>query len=203
MIKARGLAELERGYQRAADLLEVGEARAVKRAGVTIRANQARGISKIINLKISVIKDAIEVVERPVPGSPRIRYEVVGGAIALREFAARQTKKGVSVQVFRGGGRKLLRRAFMARGYGGNLQVFERTGLAKVVPKVGSYAGREYKLKPGYYKREPIEKLFGPDVFSQYIKDVIQRLGEVTWDERIIIELDRESEFALKRAGLI
>lgn len=192
--RLRGLQELEKSYRNASRLMAAGEARAVRRAGVTIAARQARAISQVVNLKVGVIKREIVTVRQPTPDSPRVAFEVRGKGIALREYGARQTKRGVSVLVLRGGGRKIVPAAFLARGYGGNLQVFRRSGLPARIMQAGRYAGM---------MREPIEKLFGPDVFSQFIKDAIQELGRNTWHERLVIELDRETEFALKHAGLL
>ena len=195
-LQVKGLKELEDGYRKAAAAMANAEARAVKRAGVTLAANQARAIGQIVNLRSAVIKAKIVAIRTPTAGEPRIVFEVRGQGIALREFGARQTRRGVSVLVLRGGGRKIVKGAFMARGYGGNLQVFQRTGQAKRLMKAGRYAGTGIR-------REPIEKLYGPDVYSQYVKDAIQQVGANTWRDRLPIELDRESEFALRRAGLI
>lgn len=196
MLTVSGLKELERSYRTAASRMASAEARSVKRTGVTIAANQSRAIAAIINLKVSTIKRQIVAIRQPTPGEPKIVFEVRGQGIALREYGARQTRKGVSVLVLRGGGRKIVKGAFMAKGYGGNLQVFRRTGLPKRKAKAGRYANVRYL-------REPIEKLFGPDVFSQYIKEAIQAAGARTWRDRLPIELARETEYALKAAGLI
>lgn len=191
--RLRGLQELEKSYRTASRRMAAGEARAVRRVGVTIAARQARAISRVVNLNVGVIKREIATVRQPTPGSPLVAFQVTGKGIALREYGARQTRRGVSVLVLRGGGRKIVPGAFLARGYGGNLQVFRRTGLPKRVMQAGRYTGK---------KREPIEKLFGPDVFSQFIKEAIQEVGRRTWRERLAVELDRETEFALKYAGL-
>lgn len=193
-LSVKGLAALQRQYETAAGRMAAGESRAVKRAGTTVVARQARAIAQTVNLKIGTIKKSIVTVKTPTAADPRIVFEVRGEGIALREFGARQTRKGVSVLVLRGGGRKIVPGAFMAKGYGGNLQVFRRTGLAKRLMKAGRYAGK---------LREPIEKLYGPDVYSQYLKDAIQAVGAETWRERLPIELERETEFALKHAGLL
>jgi hypothetical protein len=196
MLKITGLKELERSYRTAATKMASAEARAVKRSGVTITANQSRAIGAIVNLKVSTIKRQIVAIRQPTPGDPKIVFEVRGQGIALREYGARQTKKGVSVLVLRGGGRKIVKHGFLAKGFGGNLQVFQRTGE----PKRKALAGRYAKAR---YKREPIEKMFGPDVFNQYVKEAIQQAGVRTWRDRLPIELERETAFALKYAGLI
>lgn len=192
----KGLVEMERSYRTAAKRLAAGEARAVRRTGVTISARQARAIAGIVNLRIGTIKKKIVTVRQPTADAPRVVFEVEGEGISLREYGARQTRAGVSVLILRGAGRKIIPGAFMARGYGNNLQVFRRTGLAKRLMQAGRYKGTGIL-------REPIEKLWGPDVYSQYVKDAIQRVGTETWNERLAVELDRETDFALKYAGLI
>ncbi len=190
----RGLKELERSYREMAAVTGKAEARALNRVATTITAQQSRAIAQVVNLKVSVIKAKIVNVQRATDDSPRIVFEVVGEGIALREFGARQTRAGVSVLVLKGGGRKIVPGAFMAKGFGGNLQVFKRTGQAKRIMAAGRYKGK---------LREPIEKLFGPSVLSQYVKDAIQQVGADTWNTRLPIELERETTFALQRAGLI
>lgn len=190
----QGLDDLERSYRKAASLMARAEARAVRRSGVSVVAQQARAIAQVVNLKVSTIKKSIRTMQQPSAGQPRITFEVRGEGIALREFGARQTGKGVSVLVLRASGRKIVADAFMARGYGNNLQVFRRTGGAKRVMKAGRYTGK---------LREPIEKLYGPDVMSQYVKDAIQQAGADTWNARLPIELEHECDRALSEAGLI
>lgn len=194
MLIVSGLKELERSYRQAASRMASAEASAVRKAGVTIAARQSRAISAIINLKISTIKSKIVAIKKPTAGDPRIAFEVRGEGIALREFGARQTRKGVTVLVLKGGGRKVVKGAFMANGYGNNLQVFKRTGLPKQRMKAGRYAGARFK-------REPIEKLYGPDVFSQYVKAQIQAVGDNTWRERLSIELEAATKYALDYIG--
>jgi hypothetical protein len=199
-IIVKGIKDMERSYRLAAREMGKAESRAVKRTGTTIAARQARAIAQTVNLKVGVIKEALRTVKEPTPDNPSVTFEVTGKAIALREFSARQTRSGVSVLVLKGGGRKRVKGAFMARGYGNNLQVFKRES------QITGGAPRKKLMKAGRYKgqmREPIAKLFGPDVLSQYIKAAIQGVGVDTWETRLPIELARESAFALKRAGLI
>src|SRR5690606_26051667 len=115
VIKGTGLKELEQSYRKAASRMASAEASAVRKAGVTIKAKQARAIGAIVNLKISTIKSKIVAIQRPTAGDPRIAFEVRGEGIALREFGARQTRQGVSVLVLKGGGRKIVKGAFMAK----------------------------------------------------------------------------------------
>ncbi len=192
-LKFNGLKELETSFRKAGSRMASAEATAVRKTGVTIVARQSRAIASIVNLKISTIKSKIVTIQKPRAGDPKISFEVRGEGIALREYAARQTKKGVTVLILKGGGRRTVKGAFMAKGYGGNLQVFRRTGLSPRIMKAGRYLGK---------RREPIEKLFGPDVFSQYVKEEIQAAGERAWNERLPIELKAATDYALDYIGL-
>lgn len=199
-IIVKGIKEIERSYRLAAREMGKAESRSVKRAGVSVIAAQSRGIAKIVNLKVGVIKAELRTVKQPTPDNPAVTFEVKGKGIALREYGARKTRKGVSVLVLKGGGRKTVRGGFMAKGYGNNLQVFKRES------QITGGKPQKKLMKAGRYKgqmREPIAKLYGPDVLSQYIKEAIQGVGVNTWETRLPIELARESAFALKRAGLI
>jgi hypothetical protein len=195
-LKFTGLKELQASYAKAAKAMAAGEARAVKRVSTTIVANQSRAIAGIVNLKIGTIKAAIETVKQPTASSPQVIFQVKGKGIPLGQFiGVRQTKSGVSVQVLKGGSRKVLRSAFISNKLGSS---------AKGFPVFGR-AGKADKRRYGspHVGRLPIIQLFGPDILSQYVKDIVQKAGSDTWSQRLPIELDRETTFALKTAGLL
>jgi hypothetical protein len=73
--------------------------------------------------------------------------------IGLRNFAARQTKPGVTASVFRGQ-RSLREGTFMAPLLGGNVQVVRREGEPRLMTK-GRYAGK---------RRQPLVVEYGPSV---------------------------------------
>lgn len=72
--------------------------------------------------------------------------------IGLRNFRARQTKKGVTSSIFRGAGRSLDPGAFLAPLLGGGVHAVERFGAKRVMTK-GRYEGK---------RRQPIHVLYGP-----------------------------------------
>jgi hypothetical protein len=190
-LSTTGLKELARSYSTAARAMAAGEARAVKRVSTTIIANQSRAIADTVNLKIGTIKNAIAIVQQPTAQNPRVVFEVREQGIALSDFiGTRQTRAGLSVQVLRGGKRAILPGAFLSSKLGG--KAYARASKANLArygsPRVG---------------RLPIIKLFGPSILSQYLKDAIQKVGADTWTLRLEIELDRETTFALTKAGLI
>lgn len=197
-LRFKGLAELEKDYRRAASKTARAEVSAVRRAGTTVRARQARAVRAMVNIKVGEIKKAIKVIKKPTADKPAITFEVREKGVPLMHYAAKQLKRGgVSVKVLRSGGRKKLSARgdggtpFIADGAGGGSrrQVFARTGGAKRAMKSGRYAGK---------MREPIVKLWGPSIYSQYTKDKVLKTGDDTWRERLPIELDSAITQALK-----
>jgi hypothetical protein len=188
-LKVKGLRELAKSFDTAARAMGSAEARAVKRTGTTIIAKQSRAIVETVNLKVGTVKKELRTVQQPTAKQPRVVFEVKQRGVPLGEFiGTRQTKKGVSVQVLKGKPRQVLGAAFGAKSKGG--AYFGR--VAKGTKKYGS----------PHVGRLPIAKLYGPNVLSQYIKEAIQQAGVDTWEKRLPIELERETAFALKKAGL-
>jgi len=107
-------------------------ARALNRAGAQGRTRAGRALAKQTGLKLKTIRKAM----RPLRASGvslEYRIKARGGDIALKHFAARETRKGVSARPF--GTRKLFASTFIKGGkfparvklnMGG--QVFARTG---------------------------------------------------------------------------
>ena len=186
----RGLKELETSYRKAAGAMGKAESRAINRVGVTIIAAQSRGIADTVNLKVGTIKKELRTKRKATAAQTSIVFEVAGRGVPLKEFiGTTQTKKGVAVRVLKKGPRATLTAAFGAKKAGGNY--------------FGRVAQGSKKYGSPHVGRLPIAKLYGPNVLSQFVKDAIQATGERTWRDRLPIELDRETEFALKNAGLI
>lgn len=187
-LKFTGITEIERSFRTAAAAMGKAEARAVRRVGVTIAATQAREIAKTENLRAADIKAAIETIAQPTPDQPRVTFQVRSRGIGLERFVgSRVTGKGLSVQPLKTSPRAVLRAGFARNG------VFYGRAAA---------SGKRVYGSP-HVGRMPIVRLFGPNVLSQYIKDAVQQAGADTWATRLPIELERESNFALKQAGLI
>jgi hypothetical protein len=187
-LKFIGLRELEQSYRLAAKLCQKAESRAVKRAGTTIIAAQSRAIAQRINLKVGTIKEQIRIVQQPTPDAPRVVFEVRFKGIPLALYGARQTKRGVSVTTVRGK-RTLLTAAFYS-------------------PKSKAFLGRasnsdDRRYGSPHVGRLPVLRLWGPSVYQEYVSAEVQKIGNDTWTARIEIELNRETDFALRSAGLI
>lgn len=192
-----GLDKIARGYQRSARLLGRYEAAAVRRAGTSARSALVKRIHKHLNVKQATIRKRLKVVGKPTPNDLQFVIEVKRAGVPLIHFAARETRRGVTVKVFRDGPRKLITRGptFIAGGVGGARQVWEReTALPKRYTRAGRYAGTGIK-------RRPISILYGPDVLSQFVQEAVQRAGDDRWQERLPIELDRATTRALELIG--
>jgi len=86
-----------------------------------------------------------------------------GFRIPLSRFRASQTRRGVTVNVKKATGRRLLSRTFFGQGSLPSTRLFRRTGEPKRRPSKGTYAGRMTRDgRP--YLREPIKQLFGPSI---------------------------------------
>ena len=163
----------------------------MKRAGASVRTAQVREITKTLNVRSAAVSAAITIKRQSDADGLQTVHGVRAQGIPLRDYiGTRQTRKGVSVKVLKGGKRSTLRAAFAVDKAGGHY--FGRA----------SQSDRKRYGSP-HVGRLPIVKLYGPNILSQYIKDTIQGIGEKTWRDRIAIELERETAFALKRAGVI
>jgi hypothetical protein len=112
------------GYRQ--ELIDGAVVRALNRTATTVRAEAAREINdEYPGLKIGVVKDRIRI-QQATKVTLRTIISVSGRPIPIVEFAARQTRDGVTVNVK--GKRKLLRGAFIATMPGGHRGVFFRRG---------------------------------------------------------------------------
>lgn len=190
----KGLKETQRAYERAATTVARAEARAVQRVGTSIRAEQVRQMAKTVNVKTAALREAVEIKSQPTPERPRVVFQVRGRGISLINFGGRGSWKGASVQVLKSAGRKKVAGGFLTRAPNGAEHIWKRSGKPPRKMKAGRYAGQ---------RREPIKKLYGPSILSQYIRAAIQEAGEKVWYSRLPIELQREVDFALRKAGVI
>lgn len=194
LYRVTGLFELERAYTQLSKACATGEARAVRRTGVTIIAAQSRAVVARVALKVSRVKEAVRVAQQPTPEAPRIVIEVKRRVVGLVEYTARWTGRksaGATAVVLRAQGRHTFPGTFIRVGLNGNRQVFERTGKFGINEK-GRYAGK---------RREKLKALYGPSVFSQFKREDIQAVGVKTWSTALPINLQRELKFALSKVG--
>ena len=153
---------------------------ALNRVATTARAEAARLIAKRRGLKIGTVKEQI-LIRRASRALDKAEIVVHGKPISLRDYAARQTRKGVSVVVTKGQRKRVKvagNAAFQIQRLGQH--VFVRTGKARL----------------------PIRKLFGPSLPSTFTQEAISsaviRAAREAWPKRFAEAVAYE----LRRAGV-
>lgn len=149
-------------------------ARALNKTIGNVRTQSSKSIREERALSAKVVKEALTV-QRASKAKLVASLTASGRPIPLREYQARQGKKGVTVKVSPGG-RKLVVHA-------GN-KAFE-------VGKFGQHIyAREGK------GRLPIKKLYGPSIPSTFIKEkviaALTRVAGENWKKRFAEELNFE-----------
>jgi len=144
-----------RALNKMADQVKVASAREVRKAGY--------------NLKIGTIKDAIRV-KRAGQGNLKATVVASGKPIPLVQYAARETARGVTVNVQKG--RKVIAGAFIGTMPSGHRGVFvrEQGGKHKRVNRGGKISWHQL----------PIRELYGPSVpdglANKAVQDALQQL---------------------------
>lgn len=146
-------------------------ARALNKTIRAVRVEANKQIRQERALPASVVRDSLRV---SLANKDKLVAAVVasGRPIPLRGYAARETRKGVTVKVSPGG-RKLVKHAgnaaFMVAKFGGH--VYARTGSARL----------------------PMKKLYGPSLPATFIKEKVQsamdKVAGDTWPKRFAEEL--------------
>ena len=161
-------------------------ARALNRTGQQVRTRAVRDTAKTMGLTGKRVREAITLFKAN-PNALHAEVKAKGQPISLKEFKARQTRKGVTAKIM--GERTLYRHRFMIQSLGGH--VFEREGEKRLAKK-GRYAGTNIK-------RQPIRKLWGPSVPAVFLMDNINKALRDHAGERWRLNFDRELQFYLNR----
>ena len=104
---------------------EKATVRALNRAGDQSMTAASREIRRVYNLRAAAARAQIKVRDRASHGHLYFTIRIFSKRIPLIEFAARQTRRGVTVAVKKGN-RKLIPRAFIATTKSGHRGVFAR-----------------------------------------------------------------------------
>lgn len=161
-------------------------ARALERVGVTTRKEASDAIRQRLAIKAGTAKEQIKVT-RPY-GSKRLVRDIVasGKPIAIRDYGARRTKRGVTFKVTKGSKRKIYvakgNKGFISDRFGGH--VFARTEADPPGPRKGR-----------------IRKVFGPSLpqyfVTRFVRERMERVAATRWP----IEFAREINFRRQRAA--
>lgn len=159
-----------------------------------VESQWAKEISETIPVTRAVIKKLLrqEVANIDAPELKASVSLFKSKRLSLKEYKARQTRKGVSYTAYKGSGRKSLPGTFVVAKLGGH--VFTRQGEKRVMSK-GRYAGK---------MRQPIVKRFGPSPFDTSKKHEIPVKLVVLGEARLLEELKKRVRFrSLKASGAI
>jgi len=195
--------------------LPKAQSRAINRTLTGVVTDTAREVGRVLNLAQKDIKEHITVPRKA--SVSRLSGEVLakGRWIPLIKFRGTRGVKGggVSVQVKKSKGPKILRHAFLARMKSGHLGVFmRRDPAAKYVPSseigagkpIGQPASETYFTFPGAWPTEyrlPIYEPKSTDVVS-VVKDqwsVIERKAA----ERLLKNLNQSISGMVKQKGYV
>jgi hypothetical protein len=162
--------------------------RALNKTAITARAQAARSIRDVgYGIKVSSVKGSISI-RRATSQDLKAVVTATGRPIPLIAYGARQTSKGVSVNVKNG--RKEIAHAFIATMASGHKGVFVRTGNThKRVVRGGK----------GSRSGLPIKELFGPSIPTAFFNAKVQDAVKTAIDERFPVVLRQE----LKYVGVI
>ena len=156
----------------ARELENTAAVRALNRAGDQAATAVSREIRATYNIKARTVAEAIKIRDRARPGRLEFTIRIFSRRIPLIEFSARQTRKGVTAQVVKGGGRNLIPRAFIAKMWGGHKGVFARAHTGKSGSSVPFRFGRR-SGQPGRGWGEPdlpIAQLMSISVPGMFLK---------------------------------
>lgn len=159
-------------------------ATALRRTATTVRKEADQEIRKRLNLKSGTVKQALVI--QMVPGRLIVEIVASGKPVPLKDYGARQTRKGATFQVAKGKGRRVYQRQ-------------GRTGF--IVPRFGSHVYVRVTPDPPGAARAKIEKVYGPSIpqyfVTRFIRERMLRVARERWP----IEFAREISYRQRRAA--
>lgn len=175
------LAHLPRG-------LEQALTRAINKVAVAARTRIVRRIVQEVHLTATELRRRNVRLLRATWRRLAAIVSISGRRIPLRRWGARQTRRGVSYAIRRGG-RRVLEQAFLARIRSGHVGVMLRTGqprLGRRLRRRGRGAGIAGLVRP----RLPIAERYGPS--APAVAEGIEELARDTLEREIGARLDAE-----------
>lgn len=182
----RALTQLQRA------VVPTATARALNKTAAQAKTQAARAIRDRYNISSRLIGRHIHL-HRSTPSVLTARVTAEGEKLPVLAFGARQTKRGVTVQIKRGA-RRLIRSAFIATTRSGHRGVFAR----------GQYGGRAFVRRTqrirAYPKPDlPITELFTVGVPQGFSNRLVLDALERKVRERFPALFAHEIQFALSR----
>ncbi|MFH2098511.1 MAG: phage tail protein [Pseudomonadota bacterium] len=159
--------------------------RAIKKTLRTVGAAASREIVKTLNIRVGEVKKTFSYV-LPRLGDISAAFVVSGKSVPLAAYSVRKGKKGLTVQVKKRSGRKLIKHAFLA-----TMPVYGKGGVVVQAGAAGrgsggGHVGIFWRTDQGGKRspRLPIKELYGPsvaDVFSntETLTPVMEKTGGI------------------------
>ncbi len=158
--------------------------RALERVATTARKEADQEIRQRLALKSGVVKDSLKITKYR--NVLVVDIDAKGRPIALREWNARETRKGVTFLVAKGKARKVYRRQGRA---GFVVNKFGRHVFVRTTPDPPG---------PGMAK---VQKVFGPSIPQYFVTKIVtgrmERVAQARWP----IEFNREMQYRINRAS--
>lgn len=194
-IPPRQLADLERTLGELPAGIQKAASRAINKIATTARKEVVAAIVDRVNLRPSDVRRRNVTLNSATIDRLEAIIGISGRRIPLRDWSARQTRKGVSYAIQRGG-RKTLPGAFLAVMPSGHVMVAARRpgrGMAK----------RSRTQRAKYPGSLPIVEQFGPSVPAVVdgIRELSQEILEQSLGERLERELDTQIGLLVQRRG--
>ena len=182
----RSLTEVQR------KIVPTASSRALNKTAAQAKTQAARAIRDQYNISSRLIGRHIRL-HRSTPATLTASVSAEGEKLPVVAFGARQTKRGVTVQIKRGA-RRLIRSAFLATLRSGHRGVFAR----------GHYSGRGFvrrtrRVRPYPKPDLPITELFTVGVPQGFSNRLVLEALERKVREKFPALLAHEIQFALSR----
>ena len=175
-VNAKGFVDLAEVFRQAVLLTPIGVARALNATNAKVNTQVSRTLAKQTGLRVTYVKGALSR-HNASPGNLVAAVRARGPYIPMKQFGARETRKGVSVSAW--GKRQVLDGTFMKGG-----RFPHRVALAlggHVFKRVGS---------PGSGKQK-IAVVWGPAIPVEMVKDASKAAFESTVARELPNDLDR------------
>jgi len=188
-VELRGADEVRRALAAFPRRAEVVLRNGLNDTAMHVRAESVRRIREDWNVKAAAVRRAM-VVRGATQGKLEAEVRTTGAPIPLVAFGARKTKRGVSVQVTRGGHRVLVAGAFTATMKSKHRGVFRRVGGRRGPTRLvasGRWIGKRYKPELPSGERKVVSI---PSMWQQTIDEVL-REATAYLERRMRVNLER------------
>lgn len=147
---------------------------ALARVGVTVRKQASISIREKLSIKAAVAKDSIKI--RKEQGGLVLVVTASGKPIALKQYQARATKRGVSYKISKARGRRIYDNKY---------------GKSFVIAKFGNNVFVRSGVDPPGPRKAKITKVFGPAVPHVFVTRSVRNKLEAIARRRFPLEFQR------------